>query len=158
VHFSRTRNTAGRIIRLNYAIDMRYGVLHDIATRIRARAPINLEAGQVNVIWQGDANEMVLRSLAHCTVPSSPLNVSGPEHISVRWLATELGDRLGIKPEFAGTEATHGWLNNAAEAMRLFGYPRVPLGRLIDWAADWVARDMPSLGKETRYEQRDGVF
>jgi nucleoside-diphosphate-sugar epimerase len=157
-YFSRTRKTPGRLIRLNYAIDMRYGVLHDIAMRVRNGAALDLEAGLVNVIWQGDANEMALRALAHCTVPSSPLNVSGPEHVSVRWLAGEFGNRLGKKPVFAGVEAREGWLVNTAEAMRLFGYPRVPLARLIDWVADWVMRDMPSLGKETHYDQRDGVF
>jgi nucleoside-diphosphate-sugar epimerase len=156
--FSRTRKTPGRIIRLNYAIDMRYGVLHDVAMRVRSGAAINLEAGQVNVIWQGDANEMALRSLTCCTVPSSPLNISGPEHISVRWLARAFAERLGVKPVFAGAEAREGWLVNTAEAMRLFGYPRVPLARLIDWTADWVCRDMPSFGKATHYDQRDGAF
>jgi nucleoside-diphosphate-sugar epimerase len=157
-YFSRTHKTPGRLIRLNYAIDMRYGVLHDVATRVKAGTPVSLEAGQVNVIWQGDANAMVLRSLANCTVPCSPLNVSGPEHISVRWLANALGERLGKKPVFAGTEAREGWLVNSAEAMRLYGYPTAPLARMIDWVADWVARDLPSLGKETRFDQRDGAF
>jgi nucleoside-diphosphate-sugar epimerase len=157
-YFSRTRETPGRVIRLNYAIDMRYGVLHDVATRVKNGTPIELEAGHVNVIWQGDANAMVLRSLAHCTVPTAPLNISGPEHVSIRWLARELGARLGKKPVFQGTEAERGWLTNTAEAMRLFGYPTVPLAYLIDWVADWVARDMISLGKETHYDSRDGTF
>jgi nucleoside-diphosphate-sugar epimerase len=157
-YFSRTRKTPGRIIRLNYAIDMRYGVLHDIATRVKEGKTIDLAAGHVNVIWQGDANAMVLRSLANCTVPSSPLNISGPEHISTRWLATELGRRLGKAPVFEGVEASQGWLVNSAEAMKLYGYPTVPLARLIDWVADWVARDMTSLGKETHYDSRDGTF
>ena len=143
-YFSRIRGTPGRIIRLNYAIDMRYGVLHDVATRVHTGKTIDLTTAQVNVIWQGDANAMILRSLAHCTVPSSPLNVSGPEPVSIRWLATALGKRLGKTPVFSGTESTEGWLTNTAEAMRLFGYPTVPLGRMIDWVADWVARDMPS--------------
>jgi nucleoside-diphosphate-sugar epimerase len=157
-YFSRTRGTPGRIIRLNYAIDMRYGVLHDVATRVLTGQPINLATGHVNVIWQGDANNMVLRALGHCTVPSSPLNVSGPETVSIRWLAQCFGERLGKVPVFSGVEASEGWLVNTAEATRLFGYPGVPLIKLVDWTADWVARGLPSLGKDTHYDTRDGTF
>ncbi len=157
-YFSRTRGTPGRIIRLNYAIDMRYGVLHDVATRVLSGQAINLATGHVNVIWQGDANAMVLRALGHCTVPSSPLNVSGPETVSIRALAQAFGQRLGKTPVFTGVEAADGWLVNTAAAMRLFGYPSVPLAMLIEWTADWVGRGMPSLGKDTHYDTRDGNF
>jgi len=157
-YFSRTRGTPGRIIRLNYAIDMRYGVLHDVAMRVLAGAPINLATGHVNMIWQGDANAMVLRAFGHCTVPTSPLNVSGPETVSIRWLAESFGKRLGKPPIFTGVEAPDAWLVNTAEARRLFGYPGVELNKLVDWTADWVARGMPSLGKDTHYDTRDGQF
>jgi nucleoside-diphosphate-sugar epimerase len=157
-YFSRTRGTPGRTIRLNYAIDMRYGVLHDVASRVKAGEAIDLSTGHVNVIWQGDANAMVLRALGCCTTPSSPLNVSGPETISIRWLAQAFGARLGKIPVFSGSESPTAWLVNSAEAMRLFGYPRVPLARLVDWTADWITRGQPSLGKPTGYGKRDGDF
>jgi nucleoside-diphosphate-sugar epimerase len=157
IHFSRKLGTPGRLIRLNYAIDMRYGVLFDIATRVHAGAPLNLTMGHVNVIWQGDANEFVLRALNHCTLPSSPLNVSGPP-TSVRWLAEQFGQRLGKKPVFKSTEAPDAWLINTSESVRLLGEPRVPVARMIDWTADWVSRGMLSLGKDTHFDTRDGAY
>jgi nucleoside-diphosphate-sugar epimerase len=156
-HFSRKLGTPGRLIRLNYAIDMRYGVLFDIAQRVHSGAALNLTMGHVNVIWQGDANEFVLRALNHCTVPTSPLNVSGPP-TSVRWIAEEFGQRLGKKPVFKGSEAPDAWLVNVSESVRLLGQPRVTMDRMIDWTADWVARGMPSLGKDTHFDTRDGAY
>jgi nucleoside-diphosphate-sugar epimerase len=157
-YFSRLHGTSGRLIRLNYAIDMRYGVLHDVATKVFSGEPIDLTTGYVNVIWQGDANTMVLRAFQHCTTPTSPLNVSGLETIRVRELAETFGRRFGKTPTLAGREAPDAWLINTSEARRLFGPPKVPLATMIEWTADWVARGGENLGKPTKYQTRDGVF
>ena len=150
--------TPGRLIRLCYAIDMRYGVLHDIASKVQAGEPVDLAMGHVNVIWQGDANAMALRSLRHVTSPTSALNVTGPETISVRRLAERFAGHFGREAIFLGEETGSAWLCDAARAFDLFGYPRVPLSRLVRWQADWLARGMPSLGKPTHFEVRDGRY
>ena len=150
--------TPGRLVRLEYAIDMRYGVLHDIGTAVHAGRPVDLSMGYVNVIWQGDANEQALRLLAHCTAPASPLNVSGPETLGVRWLAAELGRRLGKAPLFAGKEGPSAWLVDSGRARQLLGAPRIPLAAMLDWTADWIARGGASLGKPTHFETRDGKY
>jgi nucleoside-diphosphate-sugar epimerase len=157
-HFSRSLGTPGRIVRLNYAIDMRYGVLHDVGTKVRDGADIDLGMGHVNVIWQGDANAVALRCLAHTTAPTSPVNVTGPQTISVRELAEALGRRFGRAPKLTGTEAPAGWLSDASRMVAEFGAPRVPLERMIDWTADWLSRGGASHGKPTHYEVRDGRF
>jgi nucleoside-diphosphate-sugar epimerase len=156
-HFSHEHSTPGRLIRLSYAIDMRYGVLHDVAQKIVHREPIDLAMGYANVIWQGDANDWTLRSLAHCTVPTSALNLSGPK-IRVRDVAAALGKRLGIEPVLTGSEAPTAWLIDSSEAYGLFGEPRVGLDRMLDWTADWVSRGGKSLNKPTHYEARDGKY
>jgi nucleoside-diphosphate-sugar epimerase len=157
-YFSARYRTPGRIFRLNYAIDMRYGVLFDIASKVKKGEPVDVTMGHVNVIWQGDANEQVLRCLAHCTTPATPLNGTGLEALSVRGLANGLGERLGVAAKIVGREAETALLSDASEAARLFGPPSVPIGTMLDWVADWVAHDGASLGKPTKFEVRDGTF
>jgi nucleoside-diphosphate-sugar epimerase len=157
-YFSKKYSTPGKLFRLNYAIDMRYGVLHDIATKVLQGKPIDVSLGHVNFIWQGDASSQALRCLAHCEVPTSPINVSGHEILAVRDLAAKFGALLGREPVIVGTEQPTAWLTDTSQATKLFGLPAVDTERLIQWTADWVARAMPSLGKPTKYEVRDGRY
>jgi nucleoside-diphosphate-sugar epimerase len=157
-YFSRKFSTPGRLFRLNYAIDMRYGVLHDIASKILQGQPIDVSLGHVNFIWQGDAASQALRCLAHCDTPTSPINVSGHELLAVRDLAGRLARLLGREPILVGSEQPTAWLTDTSLATKLFGLPVVDTDRLIAWTADWVARSMPNLGKPTKYEVRDGRY
>jgi hypothetical protein len=157
-YFSRKLSTPGRLFRLNYAIDMRYGVLHDIASKILNRKPIDVSLGHVNFIWQGDASSQALRCLAHCDTPTSPINVSGHEILAVRDLAAKLGVWLGREPIIVGKEEPTAWLTDTSQAVKLFGPPIVDTEQLVKWTADWVARAMPSFGKPTKYEVRDGRY
>src|SRR5882724_8654344 len=138
--------------------DMRYGVLHDIAVKVLQGKPIGVSPGHINFIWQGDASAQALRCLAHCDTPTSPINVSGHEILAVRDLAAKFGKLLGREPVIVGQEEPTAWLTNTSQAIKLFGLPIVDTERLIAWTADWVARSMPSLGKPTKYEVRDGRY
>jgi len=149
------------VIRLNYAIDCRYGVLTDIARAVLSGTPVNLGNGAVNVIWQGDANRYALSALAHAdTAGEDPLilNVTGPETVSVRWLATELGRRLNREPVFAGTESPTALLSNAARCFGLFGYPTVSLHQMLDWTVVWLREGGALLDKPTHFTERAGRF
>src|SRR5258708_6642806 len=157
-YFSRKFSTPGRLFRLNYAIDMRYGVLHDIASKVLTGKPIDVSLGHVNFIWQGDASAQALRCLAHCDTPTSPINVSGHEILAVRDLAAKFGQRFGRAPVITGKEEPTAWLTDTSQAVKLFGLPVVDTDQLIRWTADWVSRAMPSLGKPTRYEVRAGRY
>ncbi len=157
-YFSRRNGNAMSLIRLAYSIDMRYGALHEIGTKVFNEEPIDLTTGNVNVIWQGDANSQIIRALHHCTRPASPLIIAGPETASIRALALSFGRRFGKDPVFAGTEAETCCMVNAGHAADLFGYPMVPLERMVTWVADWVAKEGLSWNKPCHYEVRDGVF
>ncbi|SEG97201.1 Nucleoside-diphosphate-sugar epimerase [Nonomuraea solani] len=157
-HFSGSTGTAMSLIRLNYAVELRYGVLVDLAQKVLAGEPIDLTTGQVNVVWQGYANEVTLRSLLHADTPPFVLNVTGPELISVRQAAQALGAALGKEPVFTGEEAPTALLSNASRCHRLFGYPGLTPAELIEHTARWVADGGPLLGKPTKFERRDGRF
>jgi nucleoside-diphosphate-sugar epimerase len=157
-YFSDRFGTPGRLFRLNYAIDMRYGVLHDIATKVLTGMPVDVSLGHVNFIWQGDAAAQALRCLACCETPTSPINVSGHEILAVRDLAGQFGRLFGKTPVITGKEEPTAWLTNTSQAVKLFGLPIVDTAQLVRWTADWVSRAMPSLGKPTKYEVRDGRY
>jgi nucleoside-diphosphate-sugar epimerase len=157
-HYAATRGTAVAIVRLNYAIDLRYGVLTDLAQRVWRGTPVPTNMGFVNVIWQGDANRIALELLAAAGTPPLVLNVSGMETLSVRALAEQLGMRLGREPRFTGTEAPDALLSNANALRGRFGAPEMPVETMLDWVADWVREARPLLGKPTHFETRDGAF
>ncbi|MCF6470515.1 NAD-dependent epimerase/dehydratase family protein [Nonomuraea sp. MG754425] len=157
-HFAERNSTPMSLIRLNYAVELRYGVLVDLAQKVLAGEPIDLTTGQVNLVWQGYANEVALRSLLLAGVPPYVLNVTGPELISVRQAATALGAALGKEPVFTGEEAPTALLSNASRCHALYGYPELTPAELIEHTARWVAGGGPLLGKPTKFERRDGRF
>jgi nucleoside-diphosphate-sugar epimerase len=157
-HFSLTRGIPAAIIRLNYAVEMRYGVLVDLARRIAAGETIDLAMGYFNVIWQADANAMALASLAHAASPPFVVNVAGPEELSVRATCDALARLMRRGVTFSGEEAADALLSNGTRASTLFGQPRVDAARLIAWTADWIARGGATLDKPTHFESREGQF
>ncbi len=156
--FSARHGTELAILRLNYAIDLRYGVLRDVAERVFARKPVSLSMGHVNVIWQRDANSVALRSFAHCASPPFVLNLTGAETLSVRKLADAFGKLWGIAPIFEGQDSETALLSNAKRCGELFDPETVSIDQMIFWVAGWVERGGRGLGKPTHFEARDGSF
>jgi nucleoside-diphosphate-sugar epimerase len=156
-YFSRRNGTLVTLLRLNYAVELRYGVLLDIATRVWTGQVVRLDMGHANVIWQGDASAYALQTFDLCSTPPAVLNVTGPL-VRVRDVAEELGRLLDRPVHFQGTEATTALLSNPAECHARFGPPRLPFATLLAWIAHWVRADGPTLGKPTGYEIRDGRF
>lgn len=146
------------LLRLNYAAELRYGVLVDIAVKVRDEVPVDLSMGYVNVVWQGYANSVCFRSLGIASSPPRILNLTGPETLRVRDLAIEFGKRLGKEPVLVGQEQPTSLLNNAADCHRTFGMPDVGVDQLMDWVADWVGAGGELLGKPTKFQVRDGKF
>jgi uncharacterized protein YbjT (DUF2867 family) len=145
-------------LRLNYATELRYGVLVDVARRVQAEEPIELATGHLNALWQADANAMALRALDLAASPPRVLNLAGPELLSVRRLAGQFGRLLGKPVRLRGSESAEAFLSNAGESHRLFGYPRVGAGRMVEWIAAWVRAGGVSLDRPTHFEVRDGAF
>lgn len=158
-HAALTRGTKVTNIRLNYAVDLRYGVLADIASRVQSGEPVDLTTGHANVVWQGYANEVALRSLLHATDGEAfTLNLTGPETASVRRLAQWFGEEFDREPVYIGAESPTALLSDASRCHALFGYPEVALRTLVEWQADWLRRGLPLSGKPTKFQVRDGRF
>jgi nucleoside-diphosphate-sugar epimerase len=155
---SRKYGTPVALIRLNYAVEPRYGVLVDIAAKVKNNQPVDLTMGWFNVIWQGDANNMVLRSLEQVASPATVLNITGGETLRVRAVALEFGKLFKKEVQFTGTEAATALLSNAENAFRLFGKPQVSVQKVIEWTARWMEADKKLLGKPTHFEVRDGKY
>ncbi len=157
-YFSKRYGTPCILLRLNYAIDLRYGVLLDIGRKVFEGRAVDVTMGAVNVIWQGDANSVALRSFAFCSSPAAILNLTGPETLSVRWIAHQFGARFGVEPVLEGVEAPTALLNNAAHCQAVFGYPEVSVEQMIDWTAAWIRQGGTSWAKPTHFETRNGKF
>lgn len=157
-YYSETNKTKVLHFRLNYAAELRYGILLDVAEKVRQGLPVDVTMGNVNVAWQGYVNAVTLRCLALADSPPRVLNVTGPETVSIRWLATRFGELLGKPPKIVGEEAPNVLLSNAAQCHKLFGYPQISVETLVEWVAQWVTSGGETLGKPTHYETRDGKF
>lgn len=157
-HFSRVRGTPVAIARLNYAVELRYGVLLDLAQKVWDNRPIDVTMGHVNVVWQSDANAMALGLLGHASSPACVFNIAGAEVLAVRDLCGRFGELLERRPRFVGEEAPDSLLSDARKAYGLVGAPRVGIDTMIRWTADWVRVGGETLGKPTHFQARDGRF
>jgi nucleoside-diphosphate-sugar epimerase len=157
-YFSRTRGIRTSLIRLNYAVEMRYGVLNDIGRKVFAGEEIDVTMGYANVIWQADANAMTLAALADAASPPLVVNVAGPELVSVRETAEAFGRLLGKTPRITGRESPTALLSNGSLGYERYGRPRVTCEQLIRWIAGWIQSGGGTFGKPTHFEVRDGRF
>jgi nucleoside-diphosphate-sugar epimerase len=157
-HFSRANGTPTSIYRLNYAVELRYGILLEVAQKVWNGTPLDVRMGYVNVIWQGDANAIALRMLLSGQSPPAVWNVTGPGIVAVRDLAVAFGEHLGKKPVVNGKEEPTALLNNASKALARFGKPRVSLDQAVQWVAHWVRTGGATLNKPSHFETRDGKF
>jgi nucleoside-diphosphate-sugar epimerase len=157
-YFSVVNKTPVLIFRLNYSLDLRYGILNEIGRLVWNERPIDLTMGYSNVIWQGDANAYALRALKLCETPARILNVTGPEIISIRHLAERFGTLMGKKPVFVSQEAPTALLSDASRLIKTLGKPSVTLDQMINWTVEWIKKDGAQLNKPTHFQERGGIF
>jgi nucleoside-diphosphate-sugar epimerase len=157
-YVSRMYKTSVALIRLNYAVEPRYGVLVDIAQKVKNNMPVDVSMGYFNAIWQGDANNMVIRSLEFASSPAWVVNIAGRETLSVRETALKFGRLFGKEVRFTGKEASTALLSNSEMVTRLMGDPVISIDQVIQWTAEWMKEDKRLLGKPTHFEVRDGKY
>jgi nucleoside-diphosphate-sugar epimerase len=157
-YFSRHKLSPILLFRLNYSIDLRYGVLLDIAQKVFEEKPVDLSVGYANCIWQGDAINRALLCLEHASCPPAILNVTGPEILAVRDLAERFAGIFGKKVLFSGKDSGKAYLSNASRSVELFGYPRVSVDQMVKWVADWIKAGGTTLDKPTHFQVTDGQF
>lgn len=157
-HFANVHGTKVVLLRLSYAIDLRYGVLHDIGKAVREGTPVQVDSGHCNIIWQRDANDIALRSLALADSPAVALNLSGPNVERVRDLALAFGDVFGKEPLFQGSEQSEAWIIDTGKQLSLYGQPQVDVNTMVKWVAGWLEHGGRTLGKPTHFEVRDGTY
>lgn len=157
-YFADVHGTKVALLRLSYAIDLRYGVLHDIGKAVLDGTPVQLDSGHCNIIWQRDANDIALRSLALADNPAVPLNLSGPDVVRVRDLALAFAEVLGKEPVFEGSEQPEAWIIDTSKQQQLYGKPEVDVQTMVKWVAAWLSQGGRTLGKPTHFEVRDGTY
>jgi nucleoside-diphosphate-sugar epimerase len=157
-YFSEKQKTPVAILRLNYALDLRYGVLVDIARKVWKQEPIQLSMGYFNAIWQGDANELILRSFPLASVPASAYNLTSLQKYSVREVAERFGELMSRKPILIGAESATALLSDSSRLYARLSPPSTSFDTLIQWTANWIAKDGVLLGKPTHFEVRDGAY
>ena len=155
---SNKNQTPVSLIRLFYAVEMRYGVLVDIATKVYNEEPVDVTMGYANVIWQGDANAMILQTIKYCESPVNPINITGPELISIKETALKFGKLMNKKVTITGVENENALLGNAELSFKLFGKPKIALDKILVWTAKWIEGEKRLLGKPTHFEVRDGKY
>lgn len=157
-YFSREHGTEVVLVRLNYSNEPRYGIIVDLTRKVMEGIPIDLTMGHVNLIYQADANNYIAQGLPLAKTPPAVLNVAGPDVLSVRGLATRIGEKLGRTPSFTGSEAPTALLSDASSCVEKFGPPRKPLDSMLEEIVEWVASGKETLAKPTKYDVRDGKF